>query len=157
MQVIFKQVIFMEKTSSPGSYFKVPPQGPTLGSHLRAPPQGLPLGSHLRVLGPTFPVCQVAALRTATLLKKRLWRRCFPVNFAKILRTTFLQNTSGQPLLRIESTKCTEELKNLKKRRAVLKPLNRKYLQSVTKHYENFKNYVQKSSFLPIQCCEPIT
>ena len=32
-------------------------------------------------------------------LKKRLWRRCFPVNFAKFLiRTPFLQNTSGQLL-----------------------------------------------------------
>ena len=27
-------------------------------------------------------------LRPATLLKKRLWRRCFPVNFAKFLRTS---------------------------------------------------------------------
>ena len=26
-------------------------------------------------------------LNTATLLKKRLWRRCFPVNFAKFVRT----------------------------------------------------------------------
>ena len=31
----------------------------------------------------------------ATLLKKRLSHRCFPVNFAKFLRTLFLQNTSG--------------------------------------------------------------
>ena len=30
-----------------------------------------------------------------TLLKKRLWHMCFPVNFAKFLRTSFLQNTSG--------------------------------------------------------------
>ena len=35
----------------------------------------------------------------ATLLKKRLWHRCFPVNFAKFLRIPFLQNTSGQLLL----------------------------------------------------------
>ena len=28
-------------------------------------------------------------------LKKRIWHRCFPVNFAKFLRTPFLQNTSG--------------------------------------------------------------
>ena len=28
-------------------------------------------------------------LRPATLLKKRLWHRCLPVNFAKFLRTTF--------------------------------------------------------------------
>ena len=33
--------------------------------------------------------------RPATLLRKRLWHRCFPVNFKKFLRTPFLQNTSG--------------------------------------------------------------
>ena len=32
-------------------------------------------------------------------LKKRLWHRGFPVNFAKFLRTPFLQNTSGRLLL----------------------------------------------------------
>ena len=31
---------------------------------------------------------KVADLRPATLLKKRFWHRCFPVNFAKFLRTT---------------------------------------------------------------------
>ena len=36
---------------------------------------------------------KVAGLRPATLLKKRLWRRCFSVNFAKFIRTPFLQNT----------------------------------------------------------------
>ena len=30
-----------------------------------------------------------------TLLKIRLWHKCFPVNFAKFLRTRFLQNTGG--------------------------------------------------------------
>ena len=38
---------------------------------------------------------QENAWRLATLLKKRLWHRCFPVNVAKFLRTRFLQNTSG--------------------------------------------------------------
>ena len=33
------------------------------------------------------------------LLKKRLWHRCFPVNFAKFPRTPFLQNTSGRLFL----------------------------------------------------------
>ena len=28
-------------------------------------------------------------------IKKSLWRRCFPVNFTKFLRTPFLQNSSG--------------------------------------------------------------
>ena len=35
---------------------------------------------------------KVAGLRPVTLLKRRLWHRCFPVNFAKFLRTHFLQN-----------------------------------------------------------------
>ena len=37
----------------------------------------------------------------ATLLKKRLWNKCFPVNFAKFLRTPFLQNTSRRLLLKL--------------------------------------------------------
>ena len=37
---------------------------------------------------------KVAVLRPATLLKKRHLHRCFPVNFAKFLRTTFCRNTS---------------------------------------------------------------
>ena len=32
----------------------------------------------------------VAGLTPATLLKKRLWHRCFPVNFGKFLKTLFL-------------------------------------------------------------------
>ena len=34
-----------------------------------------------------------------TLLKRRLWHRFFPVDFAKFLRTPFLQNTTGRLLL----------------------------------------------------------
>ena len=33
---------------------------------------------------------KVAGLRPATLLKKRPWHRCFPVNFTKFLRKPFL-------------------------------------------------------------------
>ena len=33
---------------------------------------------------------KVAGLRPVTLLKKRLWHRCFPVNFVKLLRTPFI-------------------------------------------------------------------
>ena len=32
---------------------------------------------------------KVAGLRPATLLKKSLWHRCFPVNFVNFLRTPF--------------------------------------------------------------------
>ena len=42
---------------------------------------------------------KVAGLRPATLIKKRLWHRCFPLNFAKFLRTPLLENTSGRLLL----------------------------------------------------------
>ena len=42
---------------------------------------------------------KLPCLRPPTLLKKTLWHRCFPVNFAKFLRTLFLQNTFGQLLL----------------------------------------------------------
>ena len=41
------------------------------------------------------------SLRPATLLKKRLWHRCVPVNFAKFLRAPFLQNTFGRLLVSI--------------------------------------------------------
>ena len=32
-------------------------------------------------------------------IKNEIWHRCFTVNFAKFLSTSFLQNTSGQLLL----------------------------------------------------------
>ena len=36
-------------------------------------------------------ICSVKmCLRPTTLLKKRLWHRCFPMNFAKFLKTPFL-------------------------------------------------------------------
>ena len=43
-------------------------------------------------------LCQ-SLLKPGTLLKKGLWHRCFPVNFAIFLRTLFLQTTSGRLLL----------------------------------------------------------
>ena len=50
------------------------------------------------------------SLRPATLFKKTLWRRWFPVNFAKFLRTAFLQNTSGQLILCIRYSKDTLDI-----------------------------------------------
>ena len=47
---------------------------------------------------------KVASLRPKTFLKKRLWHWCFPVNFAKYLRTYFLQNTSEWLLLNTTNT-----------------------------------------------------
>ena len=48
-------------------------------------------GKHLRL---SLFLNKVTGLRAATLLKKKLWHKCFPVNFAKFLRTPYLQNTS---------------------------------------------------------------
>ena len=50
---------------------------------------------------------KVAGLRpyACNFLKKRLWDSCFPLNFVKILRTSFLQNTSTQLLLEIPVSK----------------------------------------------------
>ena len=44
-------------------------------------------------------------VRPATLLIKRPWHRCFPLNSAKFLRTPFLQNISGRLLLYLFSFK----------------------------------------------------
>ena len=43
---------------------------------------------------------KVAGLSPATLLKKKLWHRCFPMSFAKLLRKPFSQNTNGWLLLK---------------------------------------------------------
>ena len=60
----------------------------------------------------------VVGLRPATLLRKRLLHRCFPVNFPIFLRTPFLQNTSGDCfcllkrsfiLIVINPLSCTDE------------------------------------------------
>ena len=40
--------------------------------------------------GPFFN--EVAGLKPAKVLKKRFWRSCFPVNFAKFLITSILKN-----------------------------------------------------------------
>ena len=54
---------------------------------------------HRKTPAPESFLKKVSALRPATLLKKRLWNRCFPGNFVRFLRTTFFQNTAGRLLL----------------------------------------------------------
>ena len=60
----------------------------------------IPLNSHENTCARGF-FNKVASLRPATLLKKRRWYRCFPVNFVKFPRTPFLQNTSERLLLNV--------------------------------------------------------
>ena len=50
------------------------------------------------------PLNKSRKFKTATLSKKGLQRKCFPVNFAKFfIKTLFLQNTSGQLFLAVVS------------------------------------------------------
>ena len=42
---------------------------------------------------------KVAGLRTVTLLKKRFWYSCFPVNFSKFLKTTSITETPVNQLV----------------------------------------------------------
>ena len=51
---------------------------------------------------------KVAGLRPATLLKKSLWHRCFPVNFAKFLRIPFYRTPQGDCF----STSCLYTLRS---------------------------------------------
>ena len=44
---------------------------------------------------------KVTGLRPATVLKKRLWHRCFPLNFEKILRTLFFVEHLRRRLLKV--------------------------------------------------------
>ena len=60
---------------------------------------------------------RVGGLKPVTLFKKRLWRRCFLVNFAKFLTASFLQNTSGRLLLNQVSLKVN--VKNIFERGAM--------------------------------------
>ena len=45
---------------------------------------------------------KVTGLRSVSLLKKRLWHRCFPMNLAKFLTTPFFQNSSRRLLLDLQ-------------------------------------------------------
>ena len=57
----------------------------------------------------------VAAFLLLTALKKRRWHRFFPVNFAKFLKTPFLQNTSGRLLPKVILSEVFSETEALEK------------------------------------------
>ena len=80
---------------------------------------------------------KVAGLRPATLLKKRLWHRCFPLNFAKLPRTPFLQNTSGRGPGCLLNTLCTFNL------RFVSRGFSLAYGRLSYKSKNNLKNWTQ--------------
>ena len=75
----------------PPPFFCLPP--PTFSSHKVFPPVPVFVDNteKWKKLYQS-PLIQWGGKRPATLLKKRLWHRCFPLNFVKLLTTTFLQN-----------------------------------------------------------------
>ena len=52
----------------------------------------------------SFFLIKLQICRPTTLLKKRLWHRCFPANFAKFLRTPFLTEHFGGCFYTVKST-----------------------------------------------------
>ena len=60
---------------------------------------------------------------------KRLWHRCFPVNFVKFLKTPFLQNTPGRLFLTE-----TEHLHDSKREAMAVNLV----LASIISHYGNY-------------------
>ena len=53
-------------------------------------------------------LCQGLLFNKFAKKKKRFWHRCFPVNFAKFLRTSFLYNTSGGCFWNVYGSSSTE-------------------------------------------------
>ena len=59
---------------------------------------------------PDFVFNEVAGHQPAALLQKRPPRRCFPVNFVDLLRTSFLKNSSGRLLLALQVHKLNKNV-----------------------------------------------
>ena len=77
-------------------------------SHWRCPVGKGVLRNFATLIGKHLCQSPLLHFQSATLLKKRICRRCFLVNFAKFLGTPFLLNTSGRLLLYILQTECFE-------------------------------------------------
>ena len=84
-------------------------------------------------------------VRYATLLKKRLWHRWFPVNFAKFLRTPFLTEHLWWLLLKSKSklrTMCRKNHENFK---------NSKLGCNLTGSYK--KEYIHRHFYIQLSFC----
>ena len=99
---------------------------------------------------------KVAGLRSATLLKKRLCHRCFPVNFANFLRTPLVQNTSGRQLLwaTASETSNTKEDQKFKKRMLCECALNFDQWKTFSKNYSSKESILQAKNSRVYLCEE---
>ena len=87
------RIVFQRKESSQANVTSLISSSKYRSSHQRFFMQKGVLRNFTKFTGKHL--CLHLCLRPATLLKKRLWHRCFLVNFAKFLRTPLLQSTSG--------------------------------------------------------------
>ena len=79
-------------------------------------------------------------LRLAPLLKKRLWHRCFPVNFAKLWRAPFVKSTSEWLLLWTTASETTNtKYLELIKRRPKVQEKNMSCLRAL--NFDQWKTY----------------
>ena len=67
----------------------------------KQPPEVFFKNSVFLKISPNLQENTCARVLPATFFEKRLWRRCFSVNFPKSLRTSYLLGTSGQALLEV--------------------------------------------------------
>ena len=94
---------------------------------------------------------KAAGLRPATLLKKKLWYRCLPVNFVKLLRTLFLQDTSGRLLLCFEHAQIFHNFTFTYHLRYYMIMIIVEAVNNVLTSYIRLCNYVKLNSNEPIK------
>ena len=75
-------------------------------------------------------------------LKKRLWHRCFPVNFAKFLRTTFFTEHLWWLLLSLSKQKQTQN------RKKQTKDNNKTKTEHQPANLKNKNIYIDNHTFL---------
>ena len=81
-----------------------------------------------------------------TLIKKRLWHRCFPMTFAKFLRTPISQNTSERLLLKIKN------ITGVQKIQFALHIFNQ--MQNTTRQIQSYKLGWFAFLFIKLSVCE---
>ena len=91
------RIVFQRKGSSQANVTSLVSSSKYRRSHQRFFMKKGVLGNFTKFTSKTPVPAPVS--ETCNFIKKRLWHRCFPVNFVKFLRPPFLQNTSRQLLL----------------------------------------------------------
>ena len=91
--------------------------------------------------GTLFLTILRSSLRPATLLKKRLWYKCFPVNFAKISKNTIFYRTPTVAAFEHEK----KELKELSKLVFhIYKYINLSFTQISSSNIRYYIEFIQK-------------